>query len=63
MLMWPDRAWLALLAGTLPIEPLAAMCLIVTPATIFRWHRDIVRCRRARLSAVIPIQVGTGTSG
>ena len=61
--MWPDQAWLALLAGTLPIERLAAMCLIVTPATILRWHRDIVRCRRARLSAGNPIQVGTGTSG
>ena len=31
-LTWPDRAWLALLAGTLPIERLSAMRLIVTPA-------------------------------
>ncbi len=44
-LTWPDRAWLALLAGTLPIDCLAGMRLIVTPATILRWHRDIV-CRR-----------------
>ena len=29
---------------------LAAMRLIVTPATILRWHRDIVRRRWARLS-------------
>jgi hypothetical protein len=29
-LTWPDRAWLAPLAGTLPIERLAAMRLIVT---------------------------------
>jgi putative transposase len=42
-LTWPDRAWLALLAGTLPIERLAAMRLIVTPGTIVRWHRDIAR--------------------
>ena len=35
----PDRAWLALLTGTLPIERFAAMRLIVTPATILRWHR------------------------
>jgi hypothetical protein len=42
-LTWPDRAWLALLAGTLPIEHLAGMRLIVTPGTIVRWHRDIVR--------------------
>jgi transposase len=49
-LTWPDRAWLALLAGTLPIDRLAGMRLIVTAATIMRWHRDIVRRRWARLS-------------
>jgi putative transposase len=49
-LTWPDRAWLALLAGTLPVEHLAAMRLIVTPGTILRWHRDIVRRRWARVS-------------
>jgi hypothetical protein len=31
-LTWPDRAWLALLAGTLPVGRLAAMRLIVTRA-------------------------------
>ena len=49
-LTWLDRAWLAVLAGTLPAERLAAMRLIVTPATILRWHRDILRRRWARLS-------------
>ena len=49
-LSWPDRAWLALLAGTVPAERLAAMQLIVTPGTILRWHRNIVRRRWARLS-------------
>jgi len=49
-LTWPDRAWLALLAGTLPIDHLAGMWLIVAPATILRWHRDIARCRWARRS-------------
>jgi putative transposase len=49
-LTWPDRAWLALLAGTLPAGRLAELRLIVTPATILRWHRDIVRRRWARLS-------------
>jgi transposase InsO family protein len=48
-LTWADRAWLAMLAGTLPIERLAGMRLIVTPGTILRWHRDIVRRRWARL--------------
>jgi transposase len=49
-LTWPDRAWLALLAGTVPAEPLAASRLIVTPGTILRWQRDIVRRRWARRS-------------
>ena len=49
-LTWPDRAWLALLAGTLPADRLAAMRLIISPATILRWHRDIVRRRWGRLS-------------
>ena len=49
-LTWPDRALLALLAGTLPIDRLAAMRLIVTPGTILRWHRDIVRGRWSRRS-------------
>ena len=49
-LAWPDRAWLALLAGTLPVDRLAAMRLIVTPGTIMRWHRDIVHRRWARVS-------------
>jgi hypothetical protein len=46
-LTWPDRAWLALLAETLPAGHLAGLRLIVTPATILRWHRDIVRRRWA----------------
>jgi putative transposase len=49
-LTWPDRALLALLAGTLPAERLAAMWLIVTPGTILRWHQDIVRRRWDRRS-------------
>jgi len=40
-LTWPDRAWLALLAGTVPAWMLAGMRLLVTPGTILRWHRDI----------------------
>ena len=34
----------------MPAERLAAMRLIVTPGTILRWHRDIVRRRWARVS-------------
>ena len=47
-LTWPDRAWLALLAGTVPPGSLAGMRLLVTPGTILRWHRDIVRRRWGR---------------
>jgi putative transposase len=49
-LTWLDRARLALLAGTVSAERLAAMRLIVTPGTLLRWHRDIVRRRWARRS-------------
>jgi putative transposase len=49
-LTWPDRAWLALLAGTVPVGSLAGMRLLVTPGTVLRWHRDIVRRRWGRLS-------------
>jgi putative transposase len=49
-LTWPDRAWLALLAGTVPTERLAAMRLIVTPGTILHWHHAIIRRRWARRS-------------
>jgi len=49
-LTWPDRAWLALLAGTVPAGSLAGMRLLVTPGTVLRWHRDIVRRRWGRLS-------------
>ena len=49
-LTWPDRAWLALLAGTLPVKRLAGLRLIVAPSSILRWHRDILRRRWARRS-------------
>jgi putative transposase len=49
-LTWPDRAWLALLAGAPPIGRLAGMRLIVTAGTMMRWQRGIVRRRWARLS-------------
>ena len=49
-LTWPDRAWLALLAGTLPAGRPARLRLIVTPSSILRWHRDILRRRWARRS-------------
>jgi hypothetical protein len=51
-LTWPDRAWLALLAGTVPAGSLAGMRLLVTPGTILRWYRDMVRRRRGACRGV-----------
>ena len=49
-LTWADRAWLSLLAGLLPNDHLARLRLIVTPGTLIRWHRDLLRRRWARRS-------------
>jgi len=50
-LTWPDRAWLALLAGTVPAERLAAMRLVVASGTIMeRW---IGSCRRELLDRTL----------
>src|ERR1039457_6614530 len=50
-LTWPDRAWLALLAGTVPAVRLAGMRLLVTPGTILAWHRVIAGRLWGRLSS------------
>src|SRR5512139_2985993 len=49
-LNWVDRAWLVLLAGLLPSGRLARVRLIITPGTLLRWHRDLLRRRWARRS-------------
>jgi putative transposase len=49
-LTWADRAWLALLGGLLPDHRIARLRLIVTPGTLTRWHRDLLRRRWARRS-------------
>lgn len=49
-LTWPDRAWLALLAGTLPTGRLAELRLIVTPATFWPGTATLSVTRWARLS-------------
>src|SRR5437899_235685 len=46
-LTWADRAWLVLLAGLLPHGHLPRVRLIVTPETVLRWHRDLLRRRWA----------------
>src|SRR6266566_8366937 len=47
---WADRALLAALLGVIPRARRQGMRLLVTPDTILRWHRDIVRCRWAARS-------------
>jgi putative transposase len=44
-LSWADRALLATLLGVIPKARRQVLRLLVTPDTIVRWHRDIVRRR------------------
>src|ERR1022692_1872485 len=47
-LNWADRALLAALLGVIQKARRRGLRLLVTPDTIVRWHRDIVRRRWAR---------------
>src|ERR1039457_6921223 len=49
-LNWADRALLAILLGVIPKARRHGLRLLVTPDTILRWHRDIIRRRRAARS-------------
>ena len=42
-LNWADRALLATLLGVTPKARRQGLRLLVTPDTVLRWHRDIVR--------------------
>jgi putative transposase len=42
-LNWADRALLATLLSVIPKARRHGMRLLVTPDTILRWHRDLVR--------------------
>jgi transposase len=48
---WADRALLAALLGVIPKARSQGLRLLITPDTIVRWHRDIVRRRWAARSA------------
>ena len=48
---WADRALLAALLGVIPKARRHGLRLLVSPDTIVRWHRDIVRSRWAARSA------------
>jgi putative transposase len=49
-LTWADRALLAALLSVIPKARRQGLRLLVTPDTILRWHRDIVRHRWAARS-------------
>ena len=49
-LTWADRALLAALLGVIPKARRNGLRLLVTPDTILRWHRDIIRRRWAARS-------------
>jgi hypothetical protein len=55
-LNWADRALLAALLGVIPKGRRHGLRLLVTPDTILRWHRDIVRRRWAARS--MPAKTG-----
>src|SRR5450755_3280684 len=66
-LNWADRALIAALLGVIPKARRNGMRLLVTPDTILRWRRDLVRRRRAARSRrgrtgrpVLPERQGTG---
>ena len=42
---WADRALIALLLNVIPRPRRAGLRMFVTPQTVLRWHRDIVRRR------------------
>jgi hypothetical protein len=46
----PDRAFLAALLHRLPRPTLRQLHLIVSPDTVLRWHRDLLRRRHAKAS-------------
>ena len=46
----PDRAFLSALLHRLPRPTLRSLHLIVSPDTILRWHRDLLRRHHARVS-------------
>jgi putative transposase len=47
---WADRAFIALLIDVIPKHRRGGLRLIVTPQTVLRWHREIVRRRWAAKS-------------
>ncbi|MYS25066.1 Integrase core domain-containing protein [Streptomyces sp. DvalAA-14] len=49
-LTWPDRALLAALLHRIPRGRLRQLHLIVSPDSVLRWHRELLRRRHAKAS-------------
>src|ERR1022692_4895755 len=49
-LNWADRALLAALLSVMPKARRHGLRLVITPDTIVRWHRDLIRRRWAAMS-------------
>ena len=49
-LNWADRGLLAALLGAIPRSRHEGLRLLVSPGTMLRWHRDIIRRRWAARS-------------
>ncbi|MER7199696.1 hypothetical protein [Streptomyces sp. NPDC000188] len=67
-LTWPDRALLAALLHHLPRVQLHRLQLIVSPDTLLRWHRDLLRrrhcaCRKLRPPRSTPIVTSSSPHG
>ena len=46
-----DRAFLAALLSGLPRQTVRRIWVLVSPDTVLRWHRDLIRHQQARASA------------
>ncbi|HTP16355.1 MAG TPA: hypothetical protein VMK13_11015 [Streptosporangiaceae bacterium] len=57
---WADRALIATLLSMIPRVCRANLPMIVTPDTVLRWHRDIVRRRWAARSALLRWSIAAG---
>src|ERR1039457_5195398 len=63
-LTWADRALLATLLSVIPKARRQGLRLLITPDTVLRWHRDIVRRRwAARPPAPPAATFGHGSAG
>jgi hypothetical protein len=59
---WADRVLIATLLAVIPKARRRGLRLLVTPDTILRWHRDIIRRRWAARSILVPVAWKTASN-